>query len=467
MRAGVLATVSAAGLLALAGPAPAADNQKLSITIYNGGTALVQDVRALDIAAGRSRIELKEVSNQIRPATVSLTAPDLAIVEQNFDFDLLTPSKLMEKAVGKQVRIVRVNPGTGKEVTETATVLSANNGVVLKIGERIEVLREDGVPTRVIFDGVPDNLRARPTLSVTVDSAKSGRREATLNYLTGGLQWRADYVAVFNEARSTEGLGKLDFQGWITLTNQTSTTFTDAKTDLVAGDLKIAGNPNFRRGPMPVVSGVVQPGTEGGDGPRVGDDYVYPLPERTTIAANQQKQVGFIAAAGVPARKVYQYEAEGFSSADNPVHADSVLQFSNAKASGLAAPLPAGVVRIYMHDTDGSLKFIGEAGIGHTPQGSDLSLKTGEAFDVTVQPTLVSQETVDKRRTRYEMTYVVRNATAAPVTVQVRQDGLGGESRVLGETLPSRRLDAGRLRWDVPVPAHGETRLSVKVEQAR
>src|SRR6185503_11002186 len=241
----LLAAVSAAGVAGAAEPpkSPASsaeetrpDNQRLAITIYNGGQALVQDVRSLDLPAGRQRIELKEVSNEIAPASVSLAAPDLAIVEQNFDFDLLTPSKLMEKAVGKQVQIVRTNPGNGQQVTETATVLAANEGVVLKIGDRIEILRDDGAPARVIFDGVPQNLRARPTLSVTVDSAKAGRRDATLTYLTRGLDWRADYVAVFDEKA-----GRLDFQGWITLINTTSTTFADVKADLVAGSPQFGG----------------------------------------------------------------------------------------------------------------------------------------------------------------------------------------------------------------------------------
>src|SRR6185437_4288082 len=310
----LLAAVSAAGAAGAAEPAkkpapepakaaqprpddPKIDNQRLSITIYNGGQALVQDVRSLDLPAGRQRIELREVSNEIAPASVSLAAPDLAIVEQNFDFDLLTPSKLMEKAVGKQVQIVRTNPGNGQQVTETATVLAANEGVVLKIGDRIEVLRDDGTPTRVIFDGVPQNLRARPTLSVTVDSAKAGRRDATLTYLTGGLDWRADYVAVFDEKAS-----RLDFQGWITLINQTSTTFTDVKTDLVAGS-PTAG----RAAP---IRGVTRGGTEAAtDVQQVGDSYLYPLKERTTIAANQQKQVGFIEAEKVAAQRVYEFRA--------------------------------------------------------------------------------------------------------------------------------------------------------------
>ena len=457
----VLAAACAAGSAAAAEPArppgtgpdeAKLDNQRLAITIYNGGQALVQDVRSLDLPAGRQRIELREVSNQISPASVSLAAPDLAIVEQNFDFDLLTPAKLMEKAVGKQVQIVRTNPGNGQEITETATVLAANNGVVLKIGNRIEVLRDDGVPTRVIFDGVPQNLRARPTLSVTVDSTKAGRRDATLTYLTRGLDWRADYVAVFEEKAS-----QLNFQGWITLINQTSTTFNDVRTDLVAG------SPQLNPGP---IRGVVRGGAEANP-QTVGDTYVYPLKERTTIAANQQKQVSFIEADKVAAQKAYQYRTDAFASQVNPGHASTVLRFSNSRAAGLATPLPAGTVRVYMRDADGALKLIGESNIDHTPQGSDLSLRTGEAFDVTVLPTALAEQTVDKKRARHEMSYLVRNAKAQPVTVQLRQSSPLANLKMLDESIKSRRIDASSVEWDVPVPAEGETRLTFTAEESR
>jgi hypothetical protein len=467
--AAALCAIAAAGAAGAAEPArpqssgadeAKPDNQRLAITIYNGGQALVQDVRSLDLPAGRRRIELKEVSDQIAPASVSLAAPDLAIVEQNFDFDLLTPSKLMEKAVGKQVQIVRTNPGNGQQVTETATVLAANEGVVLKIGDRIEVLREDGTPTRVIFDGVPQNLRARPTLSVTVDSTRAGRRDATLTYLTGGLDWRADYVAVFDEKAS-----RLDFQGWITLINQTSTTFADVKTDLVAGSPQLGGGVPPGRG-APPIRGVIRGGTEAPSNvQQVGDTYLYPLKERTTIAANQQKQVGFIEADKVAAQRVYQFRANGFSSSSSPEHVDSVLQFANSRAGGLAAPLPAGTVRIYMRDAEGALKLIGESGIGHTPQGSDLSLRLGEAFDVTVKPTLDARTPVDKKHWRYAMSYVVANAKSEPVTVQLHQYAFPADLKVLTESLKSRRASASELVWDVPVPAQGETKLTFEVEE--
>ena len=456
-----MAALALVGALASRGAVIAADDQKLSMTIYNSDLALVQDVRQLDLKAGRQKVEFKGVSAAIRPETVALSAKGVSIVEQNFDYDLLTPAKMMEKAVGQDVRIVRINPGNGQETTETATVLSVNEGVVLKIGDRIEVLRDDGIPTRVIFDKVPDNLRAKPTLSVTVEAATAGPRETTLRYLTTGLSWKADYVALFDEKA-----GNLALQGWITLNNTAGVSFQDAETLLVAGNINLAnptqGDDSSDDAAPP--RGVAQAGSEPDAHAQLADYYVYPLPERTTIAQNQTKQVGFLTAAGVSARKVYQYRAAGFQTLDDPAHAVVAIDFSNSAMTGLGAAMPAGTVRVYVRDADGEPKFVGEDRIDHAPQGSELTVKTGEAFDVTVQPTLVSQTKASKTRSRYAMSYLVRNARAQPVMVEIRQGGLQHDGKVLSESLKSRRLDAYSLAWDVPAPANGETTLTFEVE---
>jgi hypothetical protein len=459
-----------AGIAALslglgAAAAPSAEPSKLSLTVYNSDLALVQDVRDLAIAAGRQRLEFKDVSGKIRPETVSLTAPDIGIVEQNFDYDLLTPEKLMEKAVGKQVQIVRINPGTGAQTTETATVLSVNEGVVLKVGDKVEVLRQDDIPTRVIFDGIPQNLRAKPTLSVTVDSARAGTRAATLSYLTTGLSWKADYVALFDE-----GPGKLDLQGWVTLTNTSGVDYPEAAVQLVAGDVNLINNEQdyWQRRTQLRNNSVRRPGTGGAPsetGPTaLADYYLYPLPGHTTVAQNQTKQVSFLDAKGAAARKAYEYRAYWFESLPSAANADVAVQFSNAARAGLGHQLPAGIVRVYVRDQAGEPKFVGENRIDHTPEGSDISVKIGEAFDVTVQPTVVSQDAAGKYRSRYTMSYVVRNAKPQPVTVTIRQGGLWREGKVLQESLKSRRVDAYNLAWDVPVPANGETTLTFTVD---
>jgi len=453
------ALLATAGLLLVPLSAAHAQGREVSVTIYNSDLALVEDARPLDLKAGRQKLEFKDVSAQIRPETVSLSAPGVTILEQNFDYDLLTPDKLMEKAVGQQVKIVRTNPGDGKETTEVATVLAANEGVVLKIGDRIEVLRDDGVPTRVIFDKVPETLRARPTLSVSVEAANAGSRQAKLSYLTSGLSWKADYVALFDEAKNA-----LDLQGWITLSNTSGTPFENARTQLVAGDVNQLNQDNGYRPPRRGTPGMVSAGTESGSGERIADYYVYPLAERTTIAANQNKQVGFLSAQAVAARKVYEIRADWFQSQPEPVKAVVAIQFSNAKLAGLGNQLPAGTMRVYMRDAAGDPKFIGENAIGHTPAGSELSIKTGEAFDVSSQATLVAETKVSKTRSRYEMRYLLRNAKNQPVTVELRQGGLWRDGEVKAESLKSRRIDARTLGWSVPVPANGETTLTFTVE---
>ncbi len=445
-----------AGAFLWAGAAWAADSGDVSVTIYNSDLALVQDSRTLDLNGGRQKIEFKDVSAAIRPETVTLSAQGVEIVEQNFDFDLLSPDKMMEKAVGQQVKLVRTNPGNGKETTETATVLAVNGGVVLKVGDHIEILRDDSLPTRVIFDKVPDNLRARPTLSVTVDSRSAGAKPATLSYLTSGLSWKADYVALFDEAK-----GALDLQGWITLTNQSGSSFTNAKTRLVAGDVQTVNNYGGYR-PYNSYPSNRGAGTEGAGG-GLGDYHIYPLPERTTIAQNQTKQVSFLEADGVKAQKAYEYSASGFGSASEPAHANSVIAFNSGKGAGLGAALPAGTVRVYMRDQDGEPRFIGENAIDHTPQGSTLAIKTGEAFDVTVLPTLVTEAKETKTRTKYSMSYLVRNARPQAATVIIRQSGLGRDGKVIDESIASKRIDADTLEYAVPVAANGETTLTFTV----
>jgi len=458
--------VTLAGLgfsgLAVAGLASTAWAEPgVSVTIYANNIALVQDTRALDLKGGRQTIEFKGVSAKIRPETVSLKAADLTILEQNFDYDLLTPGKMMEKAVGHTVTLVRVNPATGVETREAAEVLATNGGVVLKIGDHIEVLRDDGLPARVIFDKVPDNLRASPTLSVSVD-AKAGQREGTLSYLTPGLGWRADYVALYDEAAST-----IDVQGWVTLTNNSGVAYDHAETMLVAGAPNLQdgdggeGAQPYRRvryGAQP--SGMVEAGTESGARERLGDFYLYPLAERTTIANEQTKQVSFMDVRGAPARHGYEYRLGWMQTIEQPVSFATVYSFNNGSKGGLGDQLPAGVVRFYMRDRKGAPQFIGESPIGHTPMGSELSLSTGDAFDVKLKSAVTSRTRINEFRWKTAMSYTLTNALAKPVTANLIQAGLWGDTKILNESQPSMRRDADSAQWDVEVPANGKAEVT-------
>ena len=356
----------------------------VAVTIYNNDLALVQDTRQLNLPNGVSRQEFPDVSDRIRPETVRLSADGVTIVEQNFDYDLLSPQALMAKAVGQTITLVRTNPATGAEVRERATVLANNNGVVLRIGDRIEVLRDDGLPVRVLFDTLPPNLRASPTLSVMLDSARAGARPVTLSYLSAGFGWNADYVALFDEAK-----GAIDVQGWITLRNDNDTPLVNADTMLVAGAPAASNDGNrfnVRRPGRPIYAPGTQPGTETAGRARLGDFYLYPLAQRTTIAAKQQKQVSFLSVAAVPARKAYEYRVDWLATQEEAQSASSVLAFSSSRAGGLGDALPAGTVRVYMRDSGGQPQFVGESAIPHTPMGSSLALVTGQAFDVKLKP---------------------------------------------------------------------------------
>uniref|UniRef100_UPI0035CAC1B7 DUF4139 domain-containing protein n=1 Tax=uncultured Sphingomonas sp. TaxID=158754 RepID=UPI0035CAC1B7 len=282
-------TAAAAQQLPAPADAPASGSAQgdVSVTIYNNDVVLVQDVRPLILASGRVRQSFADVSAAIRPETVSLKVADAAIIEQNFDYDLLSPSSLMEKAVGETITLVRTNPATGAETRDRAKVLAVNGGVVIEVNGHVEVLRDDGLPVRAIFDRVPDALRARPTLSVTLASTRAGSRPATLSYLSRGLGWSADYVALFDDKSGT-----VDVQGWVTLKNSSGTTFVNAKTLLVAGEVGSTdddGNGNYRPRPRRVTT--TRPGTESAAREQLGDFYLYPLAERTTIADKQTKQV--------------------------------------------------------------------------------------------------------------------------------------------------------------------------------
>jgi hypothetical protein len=467
------------GLMALAGGARAEtarpDNAQgeVSLTIYNNDLALVQDKREITLPAGRSAQEFADVSAAIRPETVTLSAPGAGIVEQNFDYDLLSPERLVDKGVGQGVTIIRTNPGTGAETVEHGTILANNGGTLVQIGSRIEVLAD--MKARLVFDRLPDGLKARPTLSVTLDAAQGGKRPVSLSYLSRGFGWKADYVALFDESA-----GKMDVQGWVTLNNTTGTSFPNAKVLLVAGAVGEGGDAD--RGDRP--DGIA--GIEASDREQVGDFYVYPIKARTTVANAQQKQVSFLDVKGAPAAKTYYYRNGWLAGHDDAQSFASVLSFSNARQGGLGDALPAGTVRVYMRDAQGNPQFVGEDQIGHTPMGSTLVLKTGEAFDVKIKPTVDKREKIDsaewERVARYRvngkevqveaaktywrthMTYRLSNARAAPVSVELVQAGLGGDTRVSAESAPGSQRNPDERVWKLTIPAQGEVTLTAQID---
>ena len=476
--------------LMLGGGAAYADeptSDKLTLTIYGDGRALVEDERTVSFKVGDQVIELPGVSSAILPQSVTVKSTNMDILEQNFDFDLLTPAKLMEKAVGKEVDIVRINPATGAEETQRAKVLSVNNGVVIQIDGKIEVLRDDKIPTRVIFPEVPENLRASPTLSLRVESNFPGRRGLNLSYLTSGINWKADYVVMFDEAKK-----RMDLQGWATLENQTETSFDDVELSVIAGYVGQVNSNNYYRNYNQGGSGQYWQlysqsrsqlqqrvrqrqnnqrgaGTEASPQERVGDNLIYRLPEKTSLASNQKKQITIIDESNIDAEKAYEFYNWGFKSVKDPRSVDSRITFSNSRASGLGEALPAGTVRVYTKDKKGQAQFIGEDAIAHIAGGSDMSLKIGEAFDITVKPTLVKSVNISYKVTDYEMKYELKNASDKDVTVNVFQSlsGYWHDYDFKKESHKGENKNDSSRVWEVDIPAQGSAELSYTVRETR
>ena len=445
------------------------DQQSVAVTIYNEDLALIKDVRQVVLDPGTGRLALRDVSARMRPETAQLRNvlhPDaFDLLEQNFDFDLLTPAKLLEKYVGQTVRIVKTNPYTGAETVESAQVLAAAQGVVLKIGDRIET----GAPGRIVFDGVPATLRDRPTLVAELNNRQSGMQTVELTYLSGGLSWQADYVAELSANDAS-----LDLNGLVTLTNRSGTAYRNARLQLVAGAV------NRVRQEMRTMADAASPVAKLAAAPAPAmtqeslfEYHLYTLARPTTLADNQTKQVALLNAVQVPVRKELvldgsdSYYRSSVGDIGQKLKTGVYVELANRESSHLGMPLPRGVVRVYKRDSAGNAQFVGEDRIDHTPKNENVRLRLGDAFDVTAdkkQTDFRRREPTHRASYVFESAYeiVVRNAKSEAVNVTVREP-VPGDWTMLDESAPHARVAAGTAEWHVDVPAGGATTLRYRV----
>lgn len=440
----------------------AAEREALSLTIYNNNLALIKDKRRLHLPAGTSALALREVSAKIRPESALLTGGDLDLLEQNFEYDLLTPFSLLSKYVGREVTILRQHPTTGEERAEQALVLSAgNNGVVLKVGDHIET----GVHGRLIFPDVPANLRDRPTLTLLVESALAGKREAELSYLSSGLSWQADYVAELNPNDDRLNLG-----GWVTLTNESGADYPQARLQLVAGDVHVVQDVRQESLEMMAAPTMASKARKGMVEEAMFEYHLYTLERPTTIADNQQKQVSLLQADDVACRKEFILRGQDYyyrnqaGDLGTKLDVGIEVEIQNEKEAGLGLPLPAGVVRVYKKDSSGLLQFVGEDRIEHTPDREILRLRLGTAFDVTAEKKQTSFKKIAGTgpfNYSFESSYElkVKNAKDEPVEVKVLEP-LPGDWKIMNESAPHSKKTAHTASWLLKVPAKGTATLS-------
>ena len=441
------------------------DQKEVAVTIYNSDLALVKDQRKVSLNGGTFDLAFRDVSALMRPETAllrSVSAPGkLAVVEQNFNFDLLTPQKMLEKYVGKTVTAVTTNPKTGLEKRESAQVLSANNGIVLKIGNRIET----GFPGRIVYGDVPANLYDRPTLEMRLVNKGAHQQNVELSYLTGGLAWKADYVANLSADDA-----RLDLSGWVTLTNTSGATYRNAKLQLVAGDVNRV---HSELRPVPLAAPMMKKAARAGSAmaeESLLEYHLYTLPHPTTIAENQTKQVALLSATNVPVKKELllrgsdYYYRSSYGDLGQKMKVGVFVEFENKTSGNLGIPLPKGVIRVYKKDGGGNAQFVGEDRIDHTPKNEKIRLKLGEAFDVTADKKQTGFKKIEgdsKYNYTFESSYqiVLKNAKKEAVTVTV-QEPMPGDWKINSESHPHVKSASNTAVWQIDVPAGGKVTLT-------
>jgi hypothetical protein len=441
------------------------DQSELAVTVYNSDIALVRDVRNLTLPRGTFNLRFMDIAATVNPATVhfrSATEPArVSVLEQNYEYDLLEPEKLLRKYVGRDVTLVRnrEEDGTTTQETVTARLLSYNSGPIWKIGN--EIVTGIGAD-HIRFPELPDNLYTRPTLIWTLQNDGGERHRVEASYLAQKLSWNADYVLTV--ARDDK---LADLDGWVTVTNESGTSFRNAKLQLVAGDLnRVKQMIADRMQEFSARQAAAAPPQMAQEA--FSDYHLYTLARKTTINNSQTKQVSMLAGTSVPIAKRYVVDGQAFYYR-NVRHPGAPLkdvvqvyyQFKNEEGAGLGMPMPAGVVRVYQADSKGGVQFVGEDRINHTPKDETLRLKIGNAFDVVAERNQVDFEKIDS--STYEVAYEVtlRNHKTTAVTVEVNEP-IGGTWKMVTSSHTATKTAAWAAQFVVPVAADGTAVLKYR-----
>lgn len=441
------------------------DQTDLAITVYNSNIALVRDVRQLTLPAGIFRLKFQDIAATVNPATVhfrSLTEPDkLGVLEQNYEYDLLDPAKLLNKYVGREVTLVRSyqDNGTTKREEIKATLLANNNGPVWKIGNDIVT----GIYAESYrFPEVPENLYERPTLLWSLDNTGGRKHKVEASYLANNLSWNADYVLTVGRDDKAA-----DLDGWVTLVNNSGTAFKNAKLQLVAGDLNRVAQPYARA--MEVENMAAAAKTAQFAQESFSEYHLYSLGRRTTIFDKESKQISLLGATAVPVEKIFVVEGQQFYY-HNAQHPGSPLKdavkvfyrFKNDEKSGLGMPMPAGNVRVYQSDSKGGVLFAGEDRIDHTPKDENLTIHIGNAFDVICERKQTDFKRISDRVYEMEFEITLRNHKDSPITVDV-DEPIGGDWEMLSSTHKFTKTSAWAAQFHVPVVKDGTSVLKYRI----
>lgn len=445
------------------------DNQdKVAITIYNSNLGLVKDTRTIRLPRGTSLLRFMDVAQQINATTVhikSLTAPNaLAVVEQSYEYDLLNPQKLLDKYVGQELTLVlrKLDNNTEQLSPTRATLLSNNGGQVWQIGGQIVINPTNIAEMR--FDRLPADLIAKPTLVWTLNNTGADTHSIEASYLTQGLNWRADYVVVVSQNDT-----KADLNGWVTINNNSGTTYRNAELKLVAGDV------NRVRDEAPqMIKSARTLEMAAAPAPQFQEQaffeyHLYTLQRPTTVKQNETKQINLLSAANLAVKKELvlngqQFYFQGYNNPGEPIKEKIgvYVEFKNTKENNLGQPLPAGILRVYQADQSGAQQFIGENRIDHTPKDESVRVKLGDAFDVVAERKQIDYKTIARRVFEYAYEIKLRNHKTEPVTIIVNEP-IGGDWEIVNSTFPAEKTAAFAARFTVPIAKDGEAVLNYRV----
>jgi len=443
------------------------DQTDLNVTVYNSNIALVRDVRNLTLPSGTFRLKFMDIAATVNPATVhfrSLTDPDkLGVIEQNYEYDLLEPAKLLHKYVGKEITLVRSyqDNGTTKHEEIKATLLSDNNGQVWKIGNDIVT---GGYAESYRFPDIPANLYDRPTLLMSLENSGQHKQQIEASYLANNLSWNSDYVlAVSRDDKAA------DLDGWVTLVNNSGTAFHNARLQLVAGDL----NRIQDRGRNEMMEARIAPKAMAAapqfQQENFSEYHLYTLGRRTSVEDKETKQISLLEGTGVPVEKIFVVNGQNYyyHSRQNPGSAlkDAVMvyyKFKNDEKAGLGIPIPAGNVRVYQKDSKGGILFVGEDHIDHTPKDENISVHIGNAFDVVSERKQTDYKSIATNTWEMEFEITLRNHKDTPITVQVNEP-VGGDWEMLNSSYKYTKTSAWAAQFNVPVDKNGTSVLRYRI----
>ena len=444
------------------------DQTELAVTVYNSNIALVRDVRQLQLPSGGFRLKFMDIAATVNPATVhfrAMTEPEkVGVIEQNYEYDLLEPAKLLNKYVGKEVTLVRsyMENGTTKREEVKATLLANNNGPVWKIGNDIVT----GVYAESYrFPAVPANLYDRPTLLMTLENSGGGKQKVEASYLATNLTWNSDYVLTVSRDDKSA-----DLDGWVTVVNNSGTAFHNAKLQLVAGDLNRIQN--AMNGGME--TDAVRMKAMAAPAPQFQQEnfseyHLYSLGRKTSVEDKETKQISLLQGSGVPVEKLFIVNGQNYyyhntQNPGSPIK-DQVMvyyKFKNEEKAGLGIPLPAGNLRVYQKDSKGGVLFVGEDRIDHTPKDEFLNVKIGNAFDVVSERKQTDYKALGSRTWEMEFEIKIRNHKDTPITVEVNEP-IGGDWEMLSSSYKYDKTAAFAARFEVPVKANGESVLKYRI----